>query len=230
MSQFDEYAKLVKVQANPAARGIQASITLPNSVTFNGSTSNYVNFYLGGFVQAECGLSYRKGKAGFRWFANDHSGLVDNGSYGEFSFGQRVNLKLVVDEPDATDPKKTLYVRFYVNGKEKVKYTYRTYTKGQTVSDLRLILASGSNVYSNVPSTMPAWEVFHSEVIAENLQIKNASSNTWTALKEDNTSHTKFHWPLVPGTSTPVPCPDPQDYIWDPTALSYSTLYAALKK
>ncbi|ALS09922.1 hypothetical protein ABE82_26250 (plasmid) [Paenibacillus peoriae] len=229
MSQYDEYAKFVKVQANPAGRGIQASITLPSSVTFKGNTSNYVNFYLGGFLQAECGLSYRKGQAGFRWFANDHSGLVGAGSYGEFSFGQTVHLKLAVDEPDANNPSKALYVRFYVNGSEKVKYTYKTYTRGQTVSDLRLILAGGTNVFSRMPSTMPAWEVYHTQVTATDLQIKNAASNTWTALTNSNASPTKFHWPIASGTSTPVPCPSPQDYILDTTYLSSSRVYASLK-
>ncbi|WP_342436431.1 hypothetical protein NSS79_24115 [Paenibacillus sp. FSL L8-0436] len=230
MTAITEYAKLVKLNSKSAGRGIQANITLPTSVTFNGNTGNYVNFYLGGFTQAECGLSYRKGNAGFRWFANDWSGTVGSGSWGEFALGQTVNLKLVVDEPDASDPNKELFVRFYVNGAEKMKYTYTKYKKGQTDSNLRLVLAAGSSTYYPQLSQMPAWDVWHSQVAATGLKIKNTSSNTWTALTGSNSTLSNLHWPLKEHTDTPIPCPNPQNYILDSSYLYSSTVYASLKQ
>jgi hypothetical protein len=213
-----EYAKIVRLTKSDYNRGIQTTLTLPSYVELT-NPENYINFYCG-LGNYECGISIRAGEPGWHWFVNGPEG-PDGGIFGEFHNGDVINIKLTLDD-------KTNQMVFLVNGDEKAR-SHRTYVNQDNA---RVVLASCTHTYNDdtdpVPSYMPPWDVYHYQVVASNLQYKDANEN-WhyiTSLSQlvDTSSTPRIdHWPEG------VPCPNPQDYTVDFSQIGSSRVYASIK-
>lgn len=185
-----EYAKFVKVLATGTSnRGFQAKLTLPSSTTMLGG-SNYINFYCG-VAGWECGISKPAGQTNWHWFVNNANGETNPASQ-PFNYpnGSQVTIKLYLDDT-------TNKARFDVNG-VNVFESQNTYSGS---NDARLIFGACQTTYTTLPPTLPAWQISHTQVKAENMMFKN-SSKTWVAVTGTNAAASAFH---TPSMTTPAP-------------------------
>lgn len=207
-----EYAKVVKVLATGSNRGFQTQLTLPSATTMTDGGS-YINFYCG-LAGFECGISKPGGQTKWHWFVNNANGETNPPSQPFiYSDGSNVTIKLYIDDT-------TSKINFAVNG-AIVHTSTNTYS---SASDARLIIAACSTswVPTAVPSPLPAWNVWHNQVVGASMKYKNAT-NAWINVTSSNSTATPSHTPNV---TTPVPV----NYTYDANSLNLSTIYASLKQ
>ena len=220
MSQYNEYAKLVRVTTrDTSTRGFQAKLTLPSSVTLPG-TGDYINFYCG-FGPWECGLSIANrsdcltpsGQMKWRWFANTPDG-VTNSSAKNIFFENSDTVKICLE---CNSSNKVVFsvndVAVYTSAKAFADY------KKDMSNPSRLILAASQEGLS---TPLPAWRVWHNQVVANSMMYKN-KSNSWVRMTNGNNVELD-HWPVD------REAPAPKDYILDKSYIGNAQIYVSLKK
>ncbi|WDM22315.1 hypothetical protein [Paenibacillus polymyxa] len=213
-----EYAKVVRIPVKSSVQGFSTDVTLPSSFSIN--DGGFINFYVG-FGDYECGISTASGQSAWRWFANSGkvSGTDAGGSFGEFSNSQKVNIRLEL----VLESGKTYKVKFYVNNTHWHTFS-PAYTATSSFSDGRVVLGAAQQTYpiNGVPATLPAWKIFHTQVMTSNTKYKT-TNGTWVNVNSSNSSPATDHTPKKPNT------PNPVDYTVGSNSFGSGIYYASLK-
>jgi hypothetical protein len=206
-----EYAKIVKQEVGVSTRGMQATITLPNTKSFYGGY-DFINFYMG-IGEFECGISTKSSveDGSWHWFVNSSSGVWKEGEW-NIKDGDKVNIKLCLD--DITNE-----VMFLVNG-SKVYQDNRV--NGLSFNNTRMVVGSAQQS-TGITEPLREWKVFHSQLFVENLMYKNTSKQ-WIPCNHENTNTKVIHNP-----TNVYPYPTPVDYVVTELKGSPASFYASLK-